>query len=124
GLEASVGNGFLDVPPTLTWPMLSEMQRAGFTIGSHTRSHVSLPTESDETVAEELEGSKRELERELGTPISHFAYPGGQFTGRDVAALARAGYRFGYTACQHGEPQHAALTLERLLLWEGSSADA
>jgi peptidoglycan/xylan/chitin deacetylase (PgdA/CDA1 family) len=123
-LEARVGNGGHDIPLTLTWPMLRDMQRAGFTIGSHTRRHVSMPTESEDTVTEELDGSKRELERELGATVSHFAYPGGEFTPRDVTALARAGYRYGYTACQHRDPRHPALTMERLLLWEGSSVDA
>jgi peptidoglycan/xylan/chitin deacetylase (PgdA/CDA1 family) len=123
GLEASIGNGFHDVPPTLTWPMIQEMHRAGITIGSHSRSHISLPAESLETVVDELEGSKREIEQHIGAPVAHFAYPGGQFTPRDVEALERTGYRFGYTACPHQDPQHPTLTIERLLLWEGSSVD-
>ena len=123
GLEQSVGNGFHDVPLTLTWPMLREMHDAGFTIGSHTRTHVSLPAESMDTIVRELEGSKEDIERRLGTVVTHFAYPGGQFTPRDVEALERAGYRFGYTACPHGDAEHPLLTIERLLLWEGSSVD-
>ena len=122
-LEAIVGNGFHDIPGTLTWPMIQEMHRAGMTIGSHTRTHISLPTESMDTVVRELEGSKREIERHIGAPVEHFAYPGGQFTPRDVEALERTGYRFGYTACPHGISTHPLLTIERLLLWEGSSVD-
>jgi len=123
GLEASVGNGFHDIPQTLTWPMLAEMRRGGFTIGSHTKTHVTLPMESPATVAEEIAGSKRAVEAELGGPIEHFAYPGGQFTPGVVEALSRAGYRFAYTACPHGDARHPLLTIERLLLWEGSSVD-
>ena len=100
------------------------MRRDGFIIGSHTRSHVSLPTESPEVIADELVTSKRHLEAGLGEPITHFAYPGGQFNAAVVDAVARAGYLYAYTACQHGEQQHPALTIERLLLWEGSSVDA
>jgi peptidoglycan/xylan/chitin deacetylase (PgdA/CDA1 family) len=122
-LEASIGNGFHQVPQTLTWPMLEEMRAAGFTIGSHTRTHISLPAESMETVFTELEGSKREIEQQLRVPVRHFAYPGGQFTPRDVDALERAGYKYGYTACPHGDQRHPLLTIERLLLWEGSSVD-
>jgi peptidoglycan/xylan/chitin deacetylase (PgdA/CDA1 family) len=124
GLEASVGNGFYNVPLTLTWPMLHEMRRNGFTIGSHTRHHVSLPAESDEVMADELEGSRRDLEQQLGTSVEHFAYPGGQFTCAVVRAVERAGYRFAYTACNHDDPGHPTLTINRLLLWEGSSVDA
>ena len=88
GLESSVGNGFHNMPLAITWEMAADMRRRGVIIGSHTRTHVSLPMESRETVAEELEGSKRELERRLGETIQHFAYPGGQFTGDIVDAVA------------------------------------
>jgi len=124
GLEAAVGNGFQPLPRTIGWRELAEMQRAGITVGSHTRHHVSLPMETPAHVADELEGSKRILEQRLGRPAVHFAYPGGQFTPAVVEAVARAGYRFGYTACAHDDPRHRALTIERLLLWEGSSVDA
>ena len=123
GLEAGVGNGFHDIPQTLTWDELREMRAGGFTVGSHTRTHVSLPTESMDTVIRELDGSKRAIEQELDAPALHFAYPGGHFTPRDVEAIERAGYRFGYTACPHADPQHPLLTINRLLLWEGSSVD-
>ena len=123
-LEANTGNGFYDISLSLTWPMIVEMHRAGITIGSHTRRHVSLPAESTETVIAELEGSKRALEEHIGAPVLHFAYPGGQFTPRDVEALERTGYRFGYTACPHQDGRHPTLTIERLLLWEGSSVDS
>ena len=122
-LEASTGNGFHNIAMSLTWPMIEEMHRAGITIGSHTRRHVSLPAESTETVVEELEESKRTIEAHLGTPVEHFAYPGGQFTLREVEALERTGYRFAYTACSHQDERHPTLTIERLLLWEGSSVD-
>jgi peptidoglycan/xylan/chitin deacetylase (PgdA/CDA1 family) len=123
GLERSVGNGFHNVPLTVTWEMVEDMRRRGFVIGSHTRSHVSLPVESPERIAEEVEQSKAELEGRLGERIDHFAYPGGHFTSGVVEAVARAGYRFAYTACRHDEPRYPLLTIQRLLLWEGSSVN-
>ena len=123
GLEANVGNGFYNIPRTLDWPDLEAMRRGGITIGSHTKNHVSLPAESADIIADELAGSRQVLEARLGEPIVHFAYPGGQFNAEVVDAVARAGYKFGYTACQHGDTSHRALTIERLLLWEGSSVD-
>jgi peptidoglycan/xylan/chitin deacetylase (PgdA/CDA1 family) len=124
GLEASVGNGFCHVPRTLTWPMIAALRHSGFTIGSHSRSHASLPAESPESLAEELEGSKRELEHQLRAPVRHFAYPGGQFTPPVVEAVVTAGYQFAYTACPHSDRRHPTLTQERLILWERSSVDA
>lgn len=122
-LEGALGNGFHDIPLSLTWPMIEEMHRAGIIIGSHTQTHISLPAESVETVVAELAGSKRVIEQHIGVPAVHFAYPGGQFTPRDVETIERVGYRFAYTACPHQDPRHPTLTIERLLLWEGSSVD-
>lgn len=124
GLEAGLGNGTGDLPVTLDWNEIAEMRRQGITFGSHTQTHVSLPMESPGTVTEELEGSKRMLESHLGERIAHFAYPGGQFTRPIVDATARAGYDFAYTACPHGDSRRPTLTIERLLLWEGSSVNA
>ena len=122
-LEWVVGNGFVNVPQTVSWPVLKQMARDGFIVGSHTRTHASLPMESFESAQDELTGSKRTLERNLAMPIDHFAYPGGHFTPRVVEALEQCGYRYGYTACPHFDPRHPALTIERLLLWERSSID-
>ena len=123
-LEAAVGPPDCSIPQSVTWPMVTEMRRAGFTIGSHTRSHVSLPCETPEDAAAELTGSKQVLEQHLGEPVVHFAYPGGQFTPQVVETVSKSGYQFGYTACPHGDSKHPTATLERLLLWEGSSIDA
>jgi peptidoglycan/xylan/chitin deacetylase (PgdA/CDA1 family) len=123
-LECIVGNGFVGIPHTMSWPELSRMHSDGFIVGSHTRTHVSLPMESSGSMVDELAGSKRILEEHLGTTIEHFAYPGGQFTPDVVDAIERTGYRCAYTACPHSDPRYPALTIERLLLWEGSSIDA
>jgi len=124
GLESSVGNGFHNVPLTVTWEMIADMRRRGFTIGSHTQTHVSLPVESPDRAVAEIAQSKIDLERRLGERVDHFAYPGGHFNADIVNAVARGGYRFAYTACCHDDPQHPLLTIQRLLLWEGSSVNS
>jgi peptidoglycan/xylan/chitin deacetylase (PgdA/CDA1 family) len=108
----------------LTWEMVAEMSRAGITIGSHTRRHPVLTNESAQTVLEQVDGSRRTLERTLGIPVSHFAYPGGYFNGAVVRAVAAAGYRFAYTTCRHRDPGHPLLTIPRTMLWETSCLDA
>lgn len=109
---------------SLSWEMLERMQRGGITIGSHTRNHILIPNESSTRAAEELAGSRAELERRLGTQIRHFAYPGGSFNQNTVTAVAQAGYRFAYTACTHRDPAHPMLTVPRMLLWENSCKDS
>ncbi len=120
-LDHTVGNGTKVFPRTADWPTIEAAHRTGFTIGSHTRTHVWLAHETPERGLAELVESKRMLEDRLGAPVQHFAYPGGQFTPDVVEQVARAGYRYAYTACEHQDPAHPALTIQRLLLWEGSS---
>jgi peptidoglycan/xylan/chitin deacetylase (PgdA/CDA1 family) len=123
-LDRQTGAAAATVPQALTWPMIAELRRAGFTIGSHTRRHAWLANESDRTRVEEIAGSKLELEARLNEPVLHFAYPGGQFTTSVVDVVARAGYRYAYTICDHHDLRHPSLTIDRLLLWEGSSIGA
>ena len=120
-LTAEVGVERGVAPATMTWSMVRDLQRAGFTIGSHTRTHAWLANESPEKSFDEIAASKRDLEDHLRQSVRHFAYPGGQFTAAVVDMVAAAGYRYAYTACEHRDPRHPALTIDRLMLWEGSS---
>jgi peptidoglycan/xylan/chitin deacetylase (PgdA/CDA1 family) len=108
----------------LSWEMLSEMARAGITIGSHSQSHACLPNETASRIREEVIGSRRELETRLSLPIDDFAYPDGQFDREVVSAVAEAGYARAYGACRHQLPRHAMLTIPRQLLWERACVDA
>jgi peptidoglycan/xylan/chitin deacetylase (PgdA/CDA1 family) len=112
-----------DLSP-LTWEMLAEMQSAGMTIGSHSKTHVMLTNEGQQTVLEETAGSRRALESRLGIAVDHFAYPAGHFDPRVVGAVAAAGYRFGYTTCEHQDSNAPSLTLPRKVLWQESCLDA
>ncbi|MEJ2636989.1 MAG: polysaccharide deacetylase family protein [Calditrichia bacterium] len=60
---------------------------------SHSRFHPLLPACADEESREEIELSKREIESLTGNPCVHFAYPNGDYTGREIHYLKQAGYR-------------------------------
>ncbi|HWF10649.1 MAG TPA: polysaccharide deacetylase family protein [Bryobacteraceae bacterium] len=107
----------------VTWEMLAECHRAGVMIGSHTRTHILMPNETDARANHEALASREELEGRLGIAVRHFAYPSGIFNARSVAAVAAAGYRFGYTTCGHRSPEHPMLTLPRTILWENACVD-
>jgi peptidoglycan/xylan/chitin deacetylase (PgdA/CDA1 family) len=81
----------------LSWDELRRMVRAGHTVGSHTLSHPNLAHVGPAELKSELVGSRQRLERELGVPVEHFAYPNPILTPhwstRTVAAIRRAGYR-------------------------------
>ncbi|MFL6622875.1 MAG: polysaccharide deacetylase family protein [Sulfurifustis sp.] len=108
----------------LSWDMLARMVRAGFTIGSHTRTHARLTRESWQSVVAETNGSRAAIEQKLNTRVEHFAYPGGDFNASVVRTVAAAGYRCAYTSCRHRDRAYPALTIPRWLLWERSCLDA
>jgi peptidoglycan/xylan/chitin deacetylase (PgdA/CDA1 family) len=110
--------------PSVTWEQLERIRRAGIVVGSHTRNHVVMTNENRERMTDEAAGSRGKLERMLGGPIRHFAYPSGFYNSACVSAVAAAGYRYGYTTCRHRSSEYPLLTVPRTLWWEGSSWDA
>lgn len=71
---------------------LHALEDAGFTIGSHTRSHACLPEISPENALNEISSSKHRLEDALGKAITYFAYPFGKFNKTVRDQVAHAGY--------------------------------
>jgi peptidoglycan/xylan/chitin deacetylase (PgdA/CDA1 family) len=107
----------------LTWEMLDEVQRAGMSIGSHTKTHILMTNESQQRLRDEVTGSRKEIETRLGIRVRHFAYHGGLFDAAAVEAVADAGYSFGYTICAHRDSRHPLLTVPRIGLWENACRD-
>ena len=85
----------------MTWDHVRVLAAEGMEIQSHTRTHRVLQTLRPEELVEELDGSRADLERELGRPIYAVSYPAGHgIDGRPDgirSALARAGYQLGFT---------------------------
>jgi peptidoglycan/xylan/chitin deacetylase (PgdA/CDA1 family)/CelD/BcsL family acetyltransferase involved in cellulose biosynthesis len=79
----------------LTWDQIRTMHAAGIGFGAHTLSHPALSRLSASALDEELRGSKAILEKQLGVPVSHFAYPFGKPADYKTTeqAVARCGYR-------------------------------
>jgi len=59
----------------LTWEEVRELQRAGFSFGSHTVTHPQLHTLASDAILYEVKGSKQMLEDATGVPVTSFAYP-------------------------------------------------
>jgi peptidoglycan/xylan/chitin deacetylase (PgdA/CDA1 family) len=78
----------------MTWDQIREMASAGMTIGSHGVDHLDLKNLGDAKIAwREVAKSRKVLATRLNAPVTAFAYPGGTYTPRDLANVARAGYR-------------------------------
>jgi peptidoglycan/xylan/chitin deacetylase (PgdA/CDA1 family) len=65
---------------------------AGWQIDGHSRTHPDLTQISPAQLADETAGARAELQRRFGVPARFFAYPGGRYDARVVAAVRRAGY--------------------------------
>jgi peptidoglycan/xylan/chitin deacetylase (PgdA/CDA1 family) len=67
------------------------------TIGSHSVNHAILPNCDAEELRNEINDSKRELEKWTGRPVRVFSYPNGDFDERTSRILAEAGYSLAFT---------------------------
>jgi peptidoglycan/xylan/chitin deacetylase (PgdA/CDA1 family) len=84
----------------MRWDHVRALHRAGMDVQSHTRTHRVLHTLAPHELADEMVGSRLDLERELGAPVRSIAYPVGKPVGPDSAirsALAESGYEIGFS---------------------------
>ena len=63
-----------------------------FEIGSHTRTHPDLTAITADEARDEIAGSRQELERDLGAPVTAFAYPYGAASPEVRRLVEEAGY--------------------------------
>lgn len=78
--------------PVMSAAQLRAWRDAGMEVGAHTRTHPYLPTLPDAAVAEEVRGSRADLEDALGAEVRHFCYPYGSYDARVLEAVRDAGY--------------------------------
>ncbi|MCP4709738.1 MAG: polysaccharide deacetylase family protein [Planctomycetes bacterium] len=76
---------------------MKEMQRQEVDFQGHTWSHPILTTCTDAESWSEIAETKAVLEELLQKPVTHFAYPNGDYTERETKYLQQAGYRSGRT---------------------------
>lgn len=93
-------------PSFLDWRDLRDLERDGFTIGSHTVHHLDLAELSSAQAWYELESSRATLEKRLGVPVDWFAYPAGRYDASVLSLVRRAGYLLAVTT-QPGAAQSA-----------------
>jgi peptidoglycan/xylan/chitin deacetylase (PgdA/CDA1 family) len=80
----------------LSWDQVREMADGGLiAFGSHGCSHSIMSRLSEDVLREELTASKAAIERGIGRPVRHFAYPNGtegDWDDRAVRLLPELGY--------------------------------
>ncbi len=78
----------------LTWNEIKTMYASHFiTFGAHTKHHPFLTAISNILAQDEITGSKRDLEKQLKSPINWFAYPYGDYNQKIITIVQEAGYK-------------------------------
>jgi peptidoglycan/xylan/chitin deacetylase (PgdA/CDA1 family) len=124
-LERELGGGPDLLPEqgdVMDWDEVRRMARDGFEFGAHTQQHTVLTMESADVVEREIIESKRTIEREVGTPVQHFAYCNGWYSDEVIRMLKLHGFRSGVTTEDvpnriGGDP----FSIKRKVLWENFS---
>jgi len=101
----------------------------GFEIGGHTLTHRRLPGLTRADAADEISRGKDELEQMLGSRVQSFAYPGGEYGGRDVTLVGDAGFTLARTVQRHvtelpGDPLRLGTTIHAYRHWSDIRAIA
>ncbi|MCS6777251.1 MAG: polysaccharide deacetylase family protein [Chloroherpetonaceae bacterium] len=91
--------GVRTVKDHCTWAQLAEMQRSGLvTVQSLTCSHPpDLRAIPPQRLDHELAGSRRAIQRQLGTTVYAIAYTEGKYDARVARAIHRHGYTLAFT---------------------------
>lgn len=91
-----------------------ELKEAGCEIGSHSRKHNYLPSLNENDLADEIGGSKRDLEKIIRDRVISFSYPYGRYNSRVIQAIQNADYAFATTNMRlYKKSPNNPLTLSR-----------
>jgi peptidoglycan/xylan/chitin deacetylase (PgdA/CDA1 family) len=86
----------------LTWKEVKELYQLGWEIGSHGVNHYNFAEMKQEVTKQELIQSKYDIETQLNTLCSHFAYPWGRYSSKVKNIVKNAGYQYA-AAARHGQ---------------------
>lgn len=102
--------------PMMTWDDVRDVAAYGIECGAHSVSHRELDTLSEPEAREEVFGSKRDIEDNLGAEVTTFAYPFGYASATTRALVREAGV---VAACRvtHAlaDPQEDRFGLSRII---------
>ncbi len=102
---------------------LRRIDAAGMTVAAHTYDHHRVDRYSGGDWAEQLQRPRAELEKIVGKPVEHFAYPYGAWNAAALPQVKAAGYRSAYQLMDDKlDPATPLYTLRRVLMdstWNG-----
>ena len=108
----------------MDWGQARDLRARGHTIGAHGRRHLELDTLAPSDLRDEVEGSARDVEREVGARPGLFCYPRGSVNARVRRAVAESGFEGACTVRPGAnEPGRDPLVLRRTEISAGDRAD-
>lgn len=102
----------------MTWDEIREMDQAGMDIESHSETHPKLTKISADKALQEIAGSKKTLETELGHAIDSIAYPYYDHNAAVMKIVEDAGYgaaRAGWGKLKNGQENRFALVSQEVV---------
>lgn len=115
-LEVSLPTAAPEGYRPLTWNQIRKMVSRGLDVGSHSVTHPVLTQLESQHLMNELNASKRKIERELGKKIEIFCYPNGQKGDYNIEvknAIKDCGYRYAVAAFSGSDPLSDRLEIKR-----------
>ncbi len=101
--------------PCMTLAQLREWHGLGHEVGAHTLDHVHLETVGLRSAVRQIGDSKRALEDMIGAPVSHFAYPYGEFNLAHARIARESGFASATTTRRaRARPQDDRFALPRI----------
>ena len=97
-------------PEFMTWDQISDLDRRGMDIGSHTATHQDLTVLSAANLSTELSGAADTLKSKLGHPVYWLCYPAGKYDADVLKYASEAGYLLA-TTTEPGERQSSEAPL-------------
>ena len=112
-------------PGYMNWDNLKTLQKAGWSIESHTVSHPDLANLSNDQANYQIVESKKIIEKELGAKVNFFCYPSGKYNNETVVLLKAAGYK-GAVTTQYGTENsvYNLFELQRIRINGGTSLNS
>lgn len=103
--------------PLLSWDRMRALDGKGLRFEPHSRTHPELPTVPRQRAREEIEGSKKRLEDELGREAFAFSYPHGAFDETVEGMVREAGFAMAVTDRQgRNYPGNDPLRVRRTMI--------
>lgn len=117
-------SNYIGSPGYMTTEQIIEMAESGLVrFGCHTKSHVNLAEQSEDSIKDQLDGSVEYLESLLGYEIKSFAYPTGGFDELAVRMVSER-FDFAYTTKSPASTKDFTMhTIPRYAVYRQSGRD-